>query len=112
MTRPERTSRAGPLAVTFSLRRIHFSSLGHASHPRAAPVHEPRPSARANNLGIRCLMNSTRLFSPFSFFFVSSIVNRPVCEFHRFLCLEISSESPDRIFFSFVLEAIMIECDR
>lgn len=42
-TRPERTSRAGPLAVTFSLRRIHFPSprRPRIHRRRAPPVHEP-----------------------------------------------------------------------
>lgn len=76
-TRPERTSRAGPLPVTFSpfVEFIFPLSGPLASHPRLHGTRREQTTSK-----FRCLMNGTRLFSPFSplrfsffLFFFSSI---------------------------------------
>lgn len=77
-TRPERTSRAGPLPVTFSpfVEFIFPLSGPLASHPRLHGTRREQTTSK-----FRCLMNGTRLFSPFSplrfsfflFFFLRSV---------------------------------------
>lgn len=62
-TRQKRTSRAGPLAAAFSLGPNPFPlSFGHG-HAYTLCARAPA-STGANNVGIRCLMRRTRLFSP------------------------------------------------
>ena len=100
MTRPERTSRAGPLAVTKFVEFI-FPLPASTHPPGRAPVHEPPREQTTSEFvawwtALVCLVPPFfppsffpffPFFSSLSLLFVSSIVDRSVCEFHRFFNL-------------------------